>query len=186
LVVAPCAEHQRQGLQVHQARPDDDGDPHPPEVPRGAGLTGFAVQVRVDDAHQLLHRFDHNAALIDACSARSDDRSAFTSSTRIPSNGSSRPAARSPISICRLSTWYARHSAPTSTSCGVPKIRDDTSENRGSPCSSSSKMPPPLSLDTTMVRCGGVGSVGPINNPELSWTNVRSPISATVRAPPAG
>ena len=42
-------------------------------------------------------------------------------------------------------------------------------------------MPPPLSLDTTIVRWRGVGSVGPISSPELSCTNVRSPISAIVR-----
>ena len=42
-------------------------------------------------------------------------------------------------------------------------------------------MPPPLSLDTTMVRSAGIGSVGPTSRPELSCTNVRSPISATVR-----
>ncbi len=36
-----------------------------------------------------------------------------------------------------------------------------------------------------MVSRRGVGSVGPISNPELSCTNVRSPISATVRPPVA-
>ncbi|WP_369829224.1 hypothetical protein, partial [Mycobacterium sp. 1245801.1] len=47
-------------------------------------------------------------------------------------------------------------------------------------------MPPPLSLETTIVSRRGVGSVGPISNPELSCTKVRSPISATVRAGVSG
>ena len=36
-----------------------------------------------------------------------------------------------------------------------------------------------------MVRSRGLGSVGPISSPDASWTNVRSPSSATVRPDPA-
>src|SRR3954466_5195901 len=182
-VVSPCPEHEQRRLQGHQTRGDDDADADPAEDQLRPGLVRIPRQARNQTAPQR-NQSRHRAALIDACSARSDDRSAFTSRTRIPSNGSPSAPASWSASICRLSTWYARHSAPTSTSCGVPKIRDDTSENLGSPCSSSSKMPPPLSLDTTMVRLRGDGSVGPMSRPELSCTNVRSPINAIVRAGP--
>ncbi|CKV68636.1 Uncharacterised protein [Mycobacterium tuberculosis] len=37
-----------------------------------------------------------------------------------------------------------------------------------------------------MVNDRGIGSVGPINSPELSCTNVRSPISAMVRGGESG
>ncbi|EUA52375.1 hypothetical protein I553_2562 [Mycobacterium xenopi 4042] len=47
----------------------------------------------------------HRAALMAACRRRSVDRSALTSSTRMPGLGSSSAAPSSSTSIWRLSTW---------------------------------------------------------------------------------
>ena len=109
-VVAPRAEHQQHRLQRHQTRGDHDADAHPPQNPLRTRLARIAIETRNQMRHNAwtLHgaaRSAHSAALIDACNARSDDRSAFTSSTRIPSNGSSSASASSSTSIWRLSTW---------------------------------------------------------------------------------
>ena len=72
----------------------------PPETCEKApedSLRSRLARLRRQPGNQLARQSDwqphsvgqaHSAALIDACNARSDDRSAFTSSTRIPSNGS--------------------------------------------------------------------------------------------------
>ena len=104
-------------------------------------------------------------------------RSARISTRRIPRPGSSAAASADRSSTRVWARPVAAASAAKSTVCGVPNTRSKAPACSGAPCSSRPKIPPPPSLSTTIVRSGR-GSSGPITNPVVSCSRVRSPSSA--------